>query len=80
MADNVVFITKCVFSTSFLFSDRRCLTAYFTLMQIDGYFLIKIFKKNMRCLCYLSNKKRNITFSVFHKFALKIKQPLKLTT
>jgi len=43
MADNVVFITKWVFSTSFLFCDRRCLTAYFTLTQIDGYFLKKIF-------------------------------------
>jgi len=43
MAGNVVFITKCAFSTSFLFSDRRCLTAYFTLTQIDGYFLIQIF-------------------------------------
>jgi len=28
-------------------------------------------------VCYLSNKKRNITFSVFHNFALKIKQPFK---
>jgi len=67
MVDNVVLITKLVFLKSFLFCDRRCLTAFFTLMQIDGYILIKIFKKNttviphnqcLRAHVYNSTEKR----------------------